>query len=360
MSSPIYHTVPICPDLPKTNRYYSIDEVHDHPSDIYWISQLDDEKKDETRYKVRYTVTNGSHTSANETHAIFSSFLFAYNSHEDIVLSPDDIWLMVCIYFSQYVNDHAEQLRKLFVDHEDGRKRLTIVQTARLEPDWEHFLAGIRTKIDQNVKTNVVDLLSPQFSTTTAIESLLSSLVVMSTCQKYFDYECYITKCGIRNVHFLGTLDDWKLLRKKIQDLKKFSRDSFVSYINAILPVIDQFIDTYQGNVDQEFWNKVMDIEHVGGGKSGKMSGTYISGWFLRLCYGLHSKSDCEIKQIKLNHLKVAVEVNNEVTNESKTCYLLGGLHGIDSRDERHKPVMSLAVIDDLSTIRLFKREQSE
>jgi hypothetical protein len=73
-------------------------------------------------------------TSSIENHAIFSAFLFAYNSHEDIVLSPDDIWLMICIYFSTYVNENAEQLRTLFVDH-DGRKKLTIFQVNRVEPE---------------------------------------------------------------------------------------------------------------------------------------------------------------------------------------------------------------------------------
>jgi hypothetical protein len=75
-----------------------------------------------------------SDTSAHESHAIFSAFLFAYNSHEDIVLSPDDIWLMICIYFSQYINDNAEQLRALFVDHDD-RKQLTIMQIGLIEPE---------------------------------------------------------------------------------------------------------------------------------------------------------------------------------------------------------------------------------
>src|SRR5271163_301595 len=80
------------------------------------------------------------------------------------------------------------------------------------------------------------------------------------------------------------------------------------------------------------------------------MAGTYVSGWFLRLCYGLHEKKSCEIKEIQLNSFKVPVEVNNEVTNESKTCYVAGGFHGVESRDERHKPVMSLAIIDYTST----------
>jgi hypothetical protein len=81
-----------------------------------------------------------------------------------------------------------------------------------------------------------------------------------------------------------------------------------------------------------------------------------VSGWFLRLCYGLHTKSSCEIKQIKLNLFNVPVLVNNEVTNESKTCYVAGGFHGVESRDGHHKPVMSLAIIEDTSTIKPLKQ----
>jgi hypothetical protein len=73
-------------------------------------------------------------TSLSQNHGIFSAFLYAYNSHEDIVLSPDDIWLMICIYFAEYVNENAEQLRSLFVDH-DGQKKLTVVHIGQIEPE---------------------------------------------------------------------------------------------------------------------------------------------------------------------------------------------------------------------------------
>jgi hypothetical protein len=131
----------------------------------------------------------------------------------------------------------------------------------------------MREEIDQHLKNDITEMLASNFSTTTKIESLLSCLAIMDTCQKYFEYKCYVTRCGIRNVHFMGTLDDWKLLRNKSEQLKKFTMsdpNSFESYINGLLPVIDQFIQTYQGKVDNEFWNKVMDIEHVGFGRSGK------------------------------------------------------------------------------------------
>ncbi len=70
----------------------------------------------------------------SENHAMVFAFLFAYNTHEDIVLSPDDLWFMICSYFSQYVNVNAEQLRALFVDH-NGRKKLTVVQSGIAEPE---------------------------------------------------------------------------------------------------------------------------------------------------------------------------------------------------------------------------------
>jgi hypothetical protein len=78
----------------------------------------------------------------------------------------------------------------------------------------------------------------------------------MTTFKNYFEYRDLATMCGIRNVHFMGTLDDWKLLRHKTEQLKNFTAPSkpwdngFDSYIDGLLPIIDQFIETYQGNVD--------------------------------------------------------------------------------------------------------------
>jgi hypothetical protein len=131
----------------------------------------------------------------------------------------------------------------------------------------------MRLQIGENVKNDVIDLLNANFSTTTKVESLLSSVAIMDTFKQYFEYHCMISKCGIRNVHFMGTLDDWKLLRRKTEQLQIFTtsrNDSFASYIEGLLPIIDQFIQTYEGKIDNKFWNKVMDIKHFGGGRSGR------------------------------------------------------------------------------------------
>ena len=200
-------------------------------------------------------------------------------------------------------------------------------------------------------------MLTSNFSTTGEIESFLSCISIMDTFQKYFEYRCYITRCGIRKVHFLGTLEDWNLLKNKITDLNKFGtfgEKDFSSYLDGLLPIIEQLIRTYGNEVDNEFWNKIMDIEHVGMGRSGKMPGTYVNGWIIKLFYGLHTQKSVEIKQIKLNSFKVPVTVENEVTEQSKTSYVTGGFHGVYSNDGQHKPVMSLSIIDDLNSVKHF------
>jgi hypothetical protein len=116
-----------------------------------------------------------------------------------------------------------------------------------------------------HIQNDICSLLRNNFSTTTKVESLLSSLTIMSTFRKCFDYTYVINSCGIRNIHFMGTLDDWILLREKTNQLKLFTveMDDFFVYINGILPILDQFISTYQGNVNNQFWDRIFDLKHA-------------------------------------------------------------------------------------------------
>lgn len=130
----------------------------------------------------------------------------------------------------------------------------------------------MRNEIGKHVKSDVVELLRSNFSTTGPVEGLLSSACIMHTFKKYFDYTQVICGCGIRNVHFLGTLNDWRLLRDKTEALKNFTLHSdnsysdhrdFRKYLDGVLPILDQFIQTYQGHVDNQFWDGIFDYTKV-------------------------------------------------------------------------------------------------
>jgi hypothetical protein len=34
-------------------------------------------------------------------------------------------------------------------------------------------------------------------------------------------------------------------------------------YIQGILPILDQFVQTYRGNVDNSFWDTIFDLQHT-------------------------------------------------------------------------------------------------
>ncbi len=131
----------------------------------------------------------------------------------------------------------------------------------------------MKEEIGKNVKNDIVEVLTSAYSTTGHVESLLSYGCIMHTFKKYFDYVHCFPGCGIRNVHFLGTLADWQLLRSKAERLKSFTKPSgiysdnsynnFSSYIDGVLPILDQFIRTYQGQVDNHFWDQIFDYTHV-------------------------------------------------------------------------------------------------
>lgn len=129
---------------------------------------------------------------------------------------------------------------------------------------WENFLQKIHFEMKTQIKFDLCQLLKPNFSTTTDVESLLSSLLLMSTFKKCADYRAMKTSCGIRYVHFLGTFDDWILLEKKIEQLKFWTKtdDEFSIYLDGILPIFRQFIETYRGEVDEKFWEKIFDVDH--------------------------------------------------------------------------------------------------
>jgi len=69
--------------------------------------------------------------------------------------------------------------------------------------------------------------------------------------------------CGIRNVHFMGTAEDWESLLKKVKKLEEMElgkSGEFLAYIKRMEVIISNLIATYNGTVNKEWWNKVFNL----------------------------------------------------------------------------------------------------
>ena len=64
-----------------------------------------------------YSYKESCHLSYESDNGLFQAFHDAYLQHGDVKITPDDIWLTIMLFFSKYADNHAEDLRKAFVNH---------------------------------------------------------------------------------------------------------------------------------------------------------------------------------------------------------------------------------------------------
>lgn len=95
--------------------------------------------------------------------------------------------------------------------------------------------------------------------------------------KSYFSYGMSST-CGIPNVTLLGTIDDWHSLRTRAKALGALMMPEFSDkWMSALLPILDECVASYQGNVNHHFWQPVVKPRHMGRHMSG--GHPFISGW---------------------------------------------------------------------------------
>ena len=109
----------------------------------------------------------------------------------------------------------------------------------------------------------MVEALACNFSTTNKFYEVVSTAVIMNSFRHYFEYKREIrTCCGINNVYFDGTREDWLKVKSKLLSLRQYSvTNSLTAYIDAVSPIIDKFIDTFDGQPDVDWWNQIIGTE---------------------------------------------------------------------------------------------------
>ncbi len=203
-----------------------------------------------------------------------ASIYLAYAEHHHLVISPDDLWLTILFSFCDYMTYHAEDMRNVFVSHE-GKQQLIIDTIGSFaEQKWEQLFQQFEDKLSNTIKPDHREWIIPNFSTSTTLTRAIAQVIFMGINKEYFSYGI-MTRCGIPDVTLQGTPEDWYNLQSKIKRLGQLGEFEDLAHWSTILQtIVSKMIDSYDGDVDAEWWNKC--IHHHGG------SGTDdFSGWVL-------------------------------------------------------------------------------
>lgn len=268
----------------------SIGPVTDQPRSRSLVSVLKDCDVVEKKKGRLLTSTNPNNSvKAALGNSFIGAIYDAYSHHHKLVLRPDDVWLSIVLAFADYVDNNAEAMREYFVTHE-GKNQLIVEIDTDLATvnNWSGIVKQFSDKISENTLNSVRNWIEPRFTTTTENDSLIARMALMGTLKNYFAYGCRL-KCGIPEVTLMGTLQDWESLRTKIEEIVTFALKSSPTHSKAftkeskdlmrwreiLLGVANEFIASYKGVVNNNFWQSCANSS---GGGSGP---TYISGWIL-------------------------------------------------------------------------------
>lgn len=208
----------------------------------------------------------------------------AFQQDLHLVLRPDDVWLAIMIQFSSYINGHAEEMRKFFVTHE-GKKRLTVDMRPHsiATIDFQHVASLFAGLIQENaIDPDFKDWMLPNFSTTTAGDVGVASMVMMATTKAYFEYRLR-GGCGFPSVTLLGERGDWTHLLQKVGKLVTYGKE-FAAWSKLLVKISEKMVETFDQPDSQSIKDFWMRAVHTEGANSSARPET-LSGWLSAFCY---------------------------------------------------------------------------
>lgn len=294
------------------------------------------------------------------TNGFAAAILQAYSSNQHLFLTPDDVWLIIAQGISQHINNNSEKYRQLIVNHQ-GQKRVEIYGEDLLYDNEENHWIKLFDRLNLAMKEiiSIKDLLSCNFSTSTNSSKISSDLVLLNSVHSNSAYETIKNSsdiCGIHKITLDGTLDDWLKIQEKIIILKNLSLD-LDFWIDRLEPVLNQFISTYKGDIDLNFWNTIATEINFGQdvGDNIELNGNNVTltGWipaFFPYAKGNKPLDGNCIKVLDIPDGKISIPFVD--SNDSPNIRIVSGFFG--TKQELHleneeiivSPVIGWAITD--------------
>ena len=216
----------------------------------------------------------------------FDALVDAYADHRPFVISPDMVWQLIGFNFSEYVNNHSEEMRTLLVNHE-GVKDLKIMTEEDIlgdkNADWGDLFEKFSAVIAENTKGDIAQLMTSDFSTTGPTERIASQITLMESLKSYFHYIARRMACGIPNITLKGTPADWRKVAEKVQGLEKYNMGWWTKELK---PIMAEFVKTAEGHPDKKFWKDIVmqdRPDRLRGGACSHEKPTDLDGWMVKL-----------------------------------------------------------------------------
>ncbi len=207
-------------------------------------------------------------------HPFIETLHLSFAEHRPLIISPDMIWLMIIQGFAVHLDENSDDLREMFVKHDEKLKISIRRDDFRKDQNnrWDNTFPEFCDSIEKYVGSDITNLVVSNFSTTTFAEKASFQLALMDAVDNYFTYEV-VTMCGIPEITLTGDTNDWQKILMNIDKFRKYDLDWWV---DALTPVLQEFVDASKGDIDTSFWQSIYKMEN-------KSGGPHVTGWILKM-----------------------------------------------------------------------------
>ena len=122
----------------------------------------------------------------------------------------------------------------------------------------KEFLGILENDVIADEATNDI-LTSLKFTKSTYVDEISCKLCTMNVVENSYEYD-ENTACGFPSITLTGKKDDWLNLREKTITIldKKCDKQFNRQWSESLLPILDRFINVYDGDIDCVFWNSMI------------------------------------------------------------------------------------------------------
>lgn len=205
----------------------------------------------------------------------------AYANHYPLVLSPDTFWTAITQGFSIHINENFKELSPKIFKKNKPKRIVCRVENLDDASKWGELVGLLANETRKYTHKDFYNTYVPKFSTTTPIITATYQITLLESFKQAFQYVGE-SGCGIPYVVLKGNTNDWEYLKKNIQGLKGYGLDE---WLNELVPVISQCIQSSKGNVDTSFWSQIYKT-------ASEYGGMYTSGWIIKFFPYLKTKGE--------------------------------------------------------------------
>jgi len=170
----------------------------------------------------------------------------------------------------------------------------------------EDFSIQINKQMEKYLGKEIMENLTPNFTTTDYDSIIISKMSIMGAFKKYFEYKMSCITCGNPYIILEGTAEDYKKIINKAKNLRKYKLEW---YIDRVIPLIQKMVDAKEGNVDIEHFKNIIHQRSISGPYSPSI---FLSGWILKF-FAYQKEKD---RIVPFNDYEIEIEFLDKLANQ--------------------------------------------